>query len=49
MAGIKLRLTNSFVRQFLSNTINFDMLINDADKAMYQVKKNGKNNYQIKV
>ncbi|MDC9728170.1 MAG: diguanylate cyclase [Methyloprofundus sp.] len=33
----------------LSNTKNFDKLIKDADKVMYQVKKNGKSNYQVKA
>jgi len=32
----------------LSKSTNFDTLIKDADQAMYQVKNDGKNNYQIK-
>jgi diguanylate cyclase (GGDEF)-like protein len=33
----------------LSNSKNFEVLIKDADKAMYQVKNDGKNNYQVKA
>jgi len=33
----------------ISNTTDFDLLIKDADEAMYQIKKTGKNNYQIKT
>jgi diguanylate cyclase (GGDEF)-like protein len=33
----------------LSKSKNFEVLIKDADKAMYQVKNDGKNNYQIKA
>jgi len=32
----------------LSNTLDFDMLIKDADEAMYKIKNNGKNNFLIK-
>jgi len=33
----------------LSKSTNFDALIKGADQAMYQVKSDGKNNYQIKA
>lgn len=32
----------------LSNTLEFDMLIKDADEAMYKIKNSGKNNYAVK-
>ncbi len=33
----------------ISKSTNFEELIKDADQAMYQVKNDGKNNYQIKT
>jgi len=33
----------------ISKSISFEALIKDADQAMYQVKNDGKNNYQIKT